>query len=268
MRCYNHLADMPTFRKSSKHAESQVPEPFSLVPRQTQREMYAAILRARTLRGSATVAHNDVAEIAASMALRDSDPVVAPPSSIGAHVVRGNGNQSRGAGESFEAKLQTNLVTFATSEPSSLEVATAIASAHLAGGEKRVALVCCGTLGPETEWRSAIRFAGHHRLPIIYLVHSASASQQHKSKHPDLRTLYAEFGVPVITTDFADAVAIYRVTTEAAHNSRVHRGATVIEAMEMPLTRKSAERHDPLQLLEAYMRRHQAWTDEWRDSLS
>lgn len=78
-------------------------------------------------------------------------------------------------------------------------------------------------------------------------------------KRPDLRTIYAEYGVPVITVDANDAIAVYRVMTEAAHNSRVGRGTTLIEAAFIPGKTHGVASPAPLACLEGYMRRHGAW---------
>lgn len=253
---------MPTTPAATKSAPQQPNEPFSLVPRAVQRELYAAIYKAQRLRASrgnaAEHAINDVAEIAATKALRDSDIVLAPESSIGVSLVRG---ESQSAQASEVGLFSRGFKIFSDYKPGALEQATAAAVAHLSADSKVAALISCGALTKESGWRNAIRFAAHHRLPILYLVRTQLPVPVGGT---DFRTVQAEYGIPVITVDFSDAIAVYRVTTEALHNARFHRGASILEAVEITRARES---HDALQTLEAYMRRRQAWNEEWRASL-
>jgi len=148
------------------------------------------------------------------------------------------------------------------------------------------AIVCAGLLdaGAEAErdYRAAFRFAARHKLPILYVVASRLRPGQgaplHPSKpttglpgtpplHPskpttglpgtpplDLRSIYPEFGVPLFTVDANDAIAAYRVATEALYNARHLRGPSVIEALMLP--HSSAAANHALELLTAYMQRH------------
>ena len=84
----------------------------------------------------------------------------------------------------------------------------------------------------------------------------------------DLRTLYADFGIPVFSVDANDAIAAYRVATEALHNARHQRGPCVIEALTL-LGKGGCSPHSPeeggcapraLELLRGYMERHGNWT--------
>jgi len=103
-------------------------------------------------------------------------------------------------------------------------------------------------------------FAGQHKLPLLFIFRNQQSVTG--ARMLDLRSTYAEFGVPAITVDAVDAVAVYRVATEACHNARVGRGATVIDALAIDAAPQLAS-GDPLVLLESYMRRHSAWSDTW-----
>jgi TPP-dependent pyruvate/acetoin dehydrogenase alpha subunit len=72
-----------------------------------------------------------------------------------------------------------------------------------------------------------------------------------------LRTLYAEFGIPVFSVEANDAIAAYRVATEALHNARHGRGPCVIEALT--LDGNGVSKEDTLRLLRTYMERHDNW---------
>ena len=229
---------MDSIRKTLISAAPQK-ETFSLVPANAQHAMFAALQRLSTLNGSRTGA--EVAEIAACIALRDSDPVVSASAAQGARLVRSH-------------ILDVEAVRSAA-VAGRFELATGLAVTALATDREHVALTCCGFLESNEDLRRALRVAGDHKLPILYLV--ANRFERGKPHH-DFRNLHAEFGVPVLTVDGNDAIAVFRVITEAAHNARFRRGATLIDAMLFSSARMGVQ--DPLQSLEAYMRRHNTWT--------
>jgi TPP-dependent pyruvate/acetoin dehydrogenase alpha subunit len=101
--------------------------------------------------------------------------------------------------------------------------------------------------------RAAFRFAALHRLPLLFVVANRVGARSPQAL--DLRSLYPEFGMHVFTVDANDAIAAYRVTTEAMHFSRQRRGPSILEALSVPAP-PNGEAHTPLQLLAAYMRRH------------
>ena len=117
------------------------------------------------------------------------------------------------------------------------------------------AIVCAGLLdtGAEAErdYRAAFCFAARHKLPLLYVIANRLTPSPER-KPLDLRSIYAEFGIPLFTIDANDAIAAYRVATEALHNARHLRGPSVIEALT--LAREATA--SPLQLLTTYMERH------------
>ena len=131
---------------------------------------------------------------------------------------------------------------------------------QLLSDPKRLAVVPSNELAEPT-WQNVLRFAGRHRLPILFIVPGRIAGRRDST---DLRTIYAEFGVPVMTIDASDPIAAYRVATEAAHNARAGRGATVLEAAAVETRNTEVNSQPPLEHLEEYMRRKGSWDDEWR----
>lgn len=211
---------------------------FSLVPALAQQQMYKtlAALKPATL-SSASGA--EVAEIAICLALGENDPVILASAARGARAVR-KGSTIAGGKLVKSGRLRSATVT---------------AVAALMGDAKATALVCAGRLDGEAEARadygSAFGFAARHKLPIMYLV--ANRLTEGRKQELDLRTLYAEFGVPVFSLDANDAIAAYRVATEALHNARHLRGPCVVEALTIHGKGRSAS---PLELLREYMERH------------
>jgi TPP-dependent pyruvate/acetoin dehydrogenase alpha subunit len=188
--------------------------------------------------------HNDVAEIAAASALRLSDVVIAPSFAAGARLARADAHSPVANSGSLLAVSFASAVESLCSSP-----------------KDAVALISGGPLRDLRHWRTELAFASRHKLPLLVL----ALTHPHAGS-PDLRTLYSEIALPVITVDAHDAIAVYRVATEAAHNSRLGRGPTLIEAACIDHSRAGMTSPEPLASLESYMRRHGAWNDDLRES--
>lgn len=205
---------------------------FSLVPATAQQHMYEALRRLKRL-NSGSGSGAEIIEIAVCLAIGDDDPVILACRARGARTVRKDCRTVSANG-------------------GRLASATVSATAALLNDQKATALVCAGRLEAGEDYRSALSFAGRHKLPILFLV--ANSLMPGRGQELDLRTIYAEFGVPVFSVDANDAIAAYRVTTEALHNARHLRGPCVIEALT--LDGKEPSVASALDLLRDYMERH------------
>jgi hypothetical protein len=236
-------------------------EPFSLVPFAVQRRLYELVLRSMLVREHLSLQdriHTDFAEIGAISALSDSDLVFPATHSIGARVVRAT---DLAAIETELAQQPHALLAKVSSDNSAAETLLNSIVSGLLQDSKRMAVVPTTEIAEPT-WQNVLRLAGRHRLPILFIVPGRIASK--RSKEADLRTIYAEFGVPVMTVDANDPIAAYRVATEAAHNGRSGRGATVLEAATVELANSNVNSQHPLEHLEEYMRRRGSWDDDWK----
>ena len=266
--CFNispATISVPLAHMSPLKPKSARKEPFSLVPFAVQRRLYELVVRAMLVRehlGLQDRLHTDFAEIGAITALLDSDLVFPAAHSIGARVVRATDLSS------VEAELAlTHGHSLASLQPVSLAAAESLLTtivSELLKDSKRLAVVPTIDLA-EASWLNVLRFAGRHRLPILFIVPGRIASR--KDSSADLRTLYAEYGVPVMTVDASDPIAAYRVATEAAHNARAGRGATVLEATTVATPNPQINSQHPLEHLEDYMRRKGSWDDRWREEV-
>jgi TPP-dependent pyruvate/acetoin dehydrogenase alpha subunit len=133
--------------------------------------------------------------------------------------------------------------------------ATLSAIAALLRDATTTALVCVGKLDPEEDYRRVFSFAARHKLSILFLV--ANTLTPRRRQPLDLSSLDADFGIPVFSVAANDAIAAYRVATEALHNARHLRGPCVIEALTVNGKRQSAV--SALDLLRNYMERHGNW---------
>ena len=80
----------------------------------------------------------------------------------------------------------------------------------------------------------AMNFAAIHRLPVIFLCENnkyATSVPQHRQMAVDSVASRAEgYGMPGISIDGCDVIAVYEAVSEAAHRARGGRGPTLIEA--------------------------------------
>ncbi len=216
----------PRTRSAVRNASTKMPGTyarFSLIPEAAQQNMYA------TLSGWLPELWEDadgteVAALAVGLALGPQDAIIHPWA----------------ARATVAERLHTGTI-------SAVEAMMAAPKADT----KLTALVCAGALEAKSDPRPVLGFAARHKLPIIYLVSNRYPAG--KSPHLDLRTLHAEFGIPVFSTDAHDAIAAYRIATESIHNARYGRGPCVIEALSFRPFKLRAQ--TALSLLADYMER-------------
>jgi hypothetical protein len=220
---------------------------FSLVPAAAQYEMYRALTSLKSSRTRAA-SGSEVAEVAVCLAAGDPSPVILACPARGARTVRKDSNlvEVKASGVNGRRLASATLAA----------VDALLNAAQLTDPQAIPAVICAGKLdadpAAQQDYRAAFRFAARHKLPILYIV--ANRLESSKGQPLDLRTLYPEFGIPLFSVDADDAIAAYRVATEALHNARHMRGPCVIEALATQHLPAAAA--SPLQLLAAYMELH------------
>jgi hypothetical protein len=228
---------MPIAKQAKAPKTAATSKSFSLVPATAQQQMYKSIAALKpAVFGEAS--GTEIAEIAISLAIGANDPVILCDAARGARAVR-------------------KVCTVAKSKSANgrFTAGTLAAVAALIEDAKATALICAGRLQPEEDYRSAFSFAARQKLPILYLISNPFTPGRRQAL--DLRTLYAEFGIPVFSVEANDAIAAYRVATEALHNARHGRGPCVVEALTF--AGKGVGKEDTLSLLKDYMERHGNW---------
>ncbi len=135
-------------------------------------------------------------------------------------------------------------------------------------------------------WEDSLTLASAQRLPILYVYENtrwvAAQNSLRKKSTPDSDPLLdaaARYGIPSITVDGNDVVAVYRVAHEALHRARLRRGPTFINALVWPWRRNSAtdaarprtaaeiehwQGRDPLAHMELYMSWYGVWSNDWK----
>jgi TPP-dependent pyruvate/acetoin dehydrogenase alpha subunit len=148
------------------------------------------------------------------------------------------------------------------------------AAAPLAGGlalalkrvqsNSLVIAILPGKLTRGPAWDQATEFAAANRLPIVFV---ADGTDTRPTRKHDGREL-SHWPFPTIAVDGRDVIAVYRVTKEAMSAARRGRGPTLVDCVNFvaPGNRGKDER-DPLASFRGYLKRHNAWSDEWYKGL-
>ncbi len=238
---------------------------------ETLRKLYAALLRCRLVQERARLSGSTEYEIAlgheavtagTTADLGAEDTVAASPRNLAALIARGL---------PFE-KLLSERDGFLGSiaRPSLPEdpfnLGTGIALTHKLQQKQNVVVAFCEkeflSLDP---WHEALKFAGVHKLPILYVVKSGASDEQLAAGQPAYLEQFSfmarDYGFPGIIVDGRDVVAVWRVAQESIHRARNGAGPTLIHC-----TTDSAR--DPLEHMEHYMRKRSVWDDDWRKQLA
>lgn len=140
---------------------------------------------------------------------------------------------------------------------------SALAQKALKNG-KIVLVFSKGETGSTALWHRALANAASNSLPILFVCQSSSSAAAQKSAARtglEKITLDANAcGLPGITVDGSDVVAVYRVVTEAITHARKGNGATFIACVTPPSSDDSDV--DPILKMEAYLRRKGLFSEE------
>ena len=81
--------------------------------------------------------------------------------------------------------------------------------------------------GAETEFENALMLAGKKKLPILFVREISSGADERVQR-------MKEYGFPGVAVEYDDAIAVYRVATEALAHARRGNGPTLIECKPWP----------------------------------
>lgn len=212
--------------------------------------------------------HEAVA-IGATLELGPEDTIVASPRNFSAQIATGTSLKYLLSPKARRNGLQTPAVakglawaSAASFDPFNL--GTGLALTHRFEKKRSVVVALCAEdTAPLDRRHEAMKFAGIHRLPIIYVLKGASTFELGRAQpNPGLEELSfmaRDCGFPAIIVDANDAVAIWRVAQESIHRARNGAGPTLIECET-----QSSFANDPLAQMEHYMKKRGAWDDQWR----
>jgi pyruvate dehydrogenase E1 component alpha subunit len=118
-------------------------------------------------------------------------------------------------------------------------------------------------------WHEAATVAAAERLPIIFV-----ATRKLKSAGGTGSTVFRErasaYGIPGISVDGNDVIAVWRVTQESIHRARCGTGPTLIDSEMLDtqaVSNGSVESWDSLRRMQRYLDKRQLWDESWKDGL-
>jgi 2-oxoisovalerate dehydrogenase E1 component alpha subunit len=116
-------------------------------------------------------------------------------------------------------------------------------------GDKKVVFTTIGEGSTsQGEWYEAVNWAAVHKLPVIFMVennsYAISVPQDKQMAVPSSADKACGLGLPGISVDGTDVIAVYEAMTEAVTRARSGEGATVIEARAYRLTPHSSDDDD------------------------
>jgi len=237
---------------------------------ETLRKLYAALLRCRLAQECPRLSRSTQYEIAlgheavtggTTADLGAEDTIAASPRNLAAQVARGLRLEellTERSGDSF-----VGSITCSSLPEDAFNLGTGIALAHKLQKKQNVVVAFCEKeivwLDP---WHEALKFAGVHKLPILYVVKSGPPNGQPPVGQPAYLEQFSfmarDHGFPGIIVDGRDVVAVWRVAQESIHRARNGAGPTLIDC-------RTESARDPLEHMEHYMRKRNLWDEEWKE---
>lgn len=142
-----------------------------------------------------------------------------------------------------------HIITGSSPVASQLPHAVGVALASKLRGEDSVALTCTGEGGSsQGDFHESLNFAAIHKLPVIFLIEnngwaiSVPQKKQMAIEHVSERA--KGYGMPGVTVDGTDPLAVYAAVSEAAERARRGEGPTLIEALVHRFTAHSSDDDD------------------------
>jgi pyruvate dehydrogenase E1 component alpha subunit len=252
------------------------------------RRMYSAMLKCRMMEervrnGNAVLvcdlaAGHEAIVIGASIDLKPEDTIAASHRNFAAHVALGTPLKyllkKSGANISNESGASLFSCRCALPGPISsaafladpFNLATGLALSHKLEKKTKVVVAFWDEdAAALVASHEALKFAGIHKLPIIYVTRSAGLDDPGLRKHSALEEfsfLAKDYGFPSILVDGKDVVAVWRAAQESIHRARNGSGPTLIECQTEPANFK-----DPLAHMQHYMTRRGAWDEGWKQQV-
>jgi TPP-dependent pyruvate/acetoin dehydrogenase alpha subunit len=246
------------------------------------RQIYIAMLKCRMMgervRDGGMVTYDlttghEAVVIGASIELQPDDTVASSHRNFAAHIVVGTplkhllkeiaANSSDESGASILSRRWALPGTAAILLADPFNLGTGLALSHKLERKTKVVVAFWDEHAASLEAsQEALKFAGIHKLPIIYVTRSKQSGDLGRRKHSALEEfsfMAKDYGFPSILVDGKDVVAVWRAAQESIHRARNGSGPTLIECQT-----ESASFTDPLAHMQHYMSRRGAWDDGWK----
>jgi len=222
-----------------------------------------SMYRSGDLLGSLYTGHwHEAIAVGTASALRQDDFLAPLHRDLGAHLWRGmdpaqimasfmgKATSPTGGrdGTLHYGRLDLNVYNPPSHIPDNYPVATGAAFAFVYRGEDRVALAYCGDGSTsEGDFHEAVNIAAVMKLPCIFIVennqYAYSTPIRLQSAVADFAVKAAGYGIPGVTVDGTDVLAVHDATAEAVARARAGDGPSLIECVTMRM--HGHAEHDP-----------------------
>lgn len=180
-----------------------------------------------------------------------------------------------------------NIITPASTIAAQLNIGTGVALAYKMQHKANIVVALSGEGSTSLGfWHEAVNFASVHRLPIVFVVENNMYAE---SVRVDLQTAAQDislkaqgYGIPGLTIDGNDVVAVYRSARQAIRRARQGGGPTLLECktyrwyghseIDPAKYREPAEveewkARDPIPAMEGYLAERTLWSAKWKEEL-
>lgn len=302
------MATKPKERPGAAPANGKLP-----IPEEKLKRLYTLILKCRTMEERIRILFKqgrfsgnyyaaigqEAIEVGAAIDLRPTDWVAPSHRDFIASLIKGvplnslfsqlyarktSPDQGRSS-PAHNGYAPLNIITPASTIAAQWNIGTGVALALKMQKKDDIVMAFCGDGATSLGfWHEAVNFAGVHKLPIVYVVQNnrwaESVELKYQTAIEDLSIRAQGYGMPGITVDGQDVVAVHRVATEAIQRARQGGGPTMIECKSYrwfghseidPAKYRDAEevefwrtQRDPIPLTEEYMKKFGVWSDDFK----
>jgi TPP-dependent pyruvate/acetoin dehydrogenase alpha subunit len=248
----------------------------TMVMMRATEDRMVSMYRSGDLLGSLYTGHwHEAIAVGTASALRQDDFLAPLHRDLGAHLWRGMDPAQIMAsfmgkvtsptggrdGTLHYGRLDLNVYNPPSHIPDNYPVATGAAFAFQYRSEDRVALAYCGDGSTsEGDFHEAVNIAAVMRLPCIFIVennqYAYSTPLRLQSATADFGVKARAYGIPGVTVDGTDVLAVHDATAEAAARARAGEGPSLIECVTMRM--HGHAEHDPADYVPREM------LEEWR----
>lgn len=180
-----------------------------------------------------------------------------------------------------------NIITPSSTIAAQLNIGTGIALAYSMQRRANVVVALSGEGSTSLGfWHEAVNFAGVRRLPIIFVVenngYAESVPVALQTAVDDISVKAQAYGIPGVSVDGNDVIAVYTAAREAFDRARNGEGPTLLECktyrwyghseIDPAKYRDPAEvarwkDRDPIAAMERRLKSAQLWTDDWNQNM-
>jgi pyruvate dehydrogenase E1 component alpha subunit len=235
----------------------------TMVLQRAVEDRIVSMYRSGNLLGSYYSGHwHEAIAVGTAAALRQDDFLAPLHRDLGAHLWRGMDpaqvmasflgkatGPTRGRdGTLHYGRLDLNVYNPPSHIPDNYPVATGAAFAFKYREEDRVALAYCGDGSTsEGQFHEAVNIAAVMKLPCIFIVennqYAYSTPLRLQTASQELSTKAQAYGMPGVTVDGTDPLAVYDATAEAVARARAGNGPSLVEGVTMRM--HGHAEHDP-----------------------